>query len=563
MNRGHTTVLMLAFFFLATGSKAQKQINIDYGVISDTVKNLLGGNRGKSFDPETIQILHDEGIKYIRTHDFHGILDYSDYSDFWNSDGLGHDTINQDFDPQCPDDYHWEWADSIVNMIINNSFEVFFRLGVSYPNPDIYPLSPTSPPCDSPETPYHFTRFASLAKQTYRHYCEGWSNGYAYAIRYWEVWNEPGGVFWKGSVNQFYSMYKAVADSLKNYAPDIKLGAPGALPETARGENRQYREDLIASCAAYGVPLDFYSWHLYGAKNPYGIKAYADTIRTILNANGFFQSENIISEINNTLGSALDTFAMSPYGAAYYLSIILTAQVAPVDKLLWYPSGVGIVDNNYTRTNVGMTFFHTLQENTPLVIPNDGNEVVEGKESSYENNFMVLSSKSSDSSKVSVLISNLQSDNTLINLRLENSPWSDEDSLKITRHMVSDQYVHYVGEEYIPGSPTLVLENQSCPNPGILFIEIEKIENNTGIKEPKNREVNIFPNPTTGRIRITNVAGLAIEVLDPLGRRVFHRAENQEEQVSLDFSGKMRGVYLVKCYRRASGWQYIKKIVVL
>jgi len=549
-------------FFIKEYFTQSSVITVNFTASVDTVKDLLGGNRGKSFDPNTIQIKHDEGIKFIRTHDFHGILDYSDYSDFWNTDGLGHDTINLSFNPYDPSDYHWNVADSIIDLIVSNNFKIFFRLGVSYPNPTIFPLAPTDPPCDDPNTPYHFFKFASLCKQTYKHYCEGWDNGYYYDVDYWEIWNEPGYLFWTGNVNQFYSMYKTVVDTLKSYAPGIKIGALGALPETARGENPQYREDFINNCAQYGLPLDFYSWHLYSINNPYAIKLYADTIRTILDSNGYTQAESIISEINNTLSLSLDSFAETPYGAAYYLSIILTAQEAPIDKLLWYPSGVGIVNQNRTRTTYGMTFFHLLQENTPIEVSNDGNEVVEGHYFDYEDNFMVLSAKSSDNNKLYILISNLQSNNTMITLNLENLPWTTADSVKITKTTVSDQYVCDVEEGYMQGSNTMNIDNQDCPNPGILFYRIEKISYSTNIDDQDNKAIAVYPNSSTGQIYLKNVAGFDIHIFDDTGKLIMSKTNNNKNILSIDLSKVTQGIYFVECYNGSSKKIFVKKILI-
>jgi len=558
---GFIKVFIFCLILITIKSNAQKIITVNFATSVDTIKDLLGGNRGKSFDPNTIQIKHDEGIKFIRTHDFHGILDYSDYSDFWNTDGLGHDTINLLFNPYNPSDYHWNVSDSIINLIISNNFKIFFRLGVSYPNPTIFPLAPTDPPCDDPNTPYHFFKFASLCKQTYKHYCEGWDNGYYFNIDYWEIWNEPGNLFWTGNVNQFYRMYKTVVDTLKSYAPDIKIGALGALPETARGANPQYREDFINSCAQYRLPLDFYSWHLYSMNNPYAIKLYADTIRTILDSKGYIQTESIISEINNTLNNSLDSFAKTPYGAAYYLSIILTAQEAPIDKLLWYPSGIGIVNQNRTRTTYGMTFFHLLQENTPIEVSNDGNEVVEGHYFDYEDNFMVLSAKSLDNNKLYILISNLQSNNTLITLNLENLPWTTADSVKITKTTVSNQYVCNVKKKYTQGSNIMNIDNQNCPNPGILFYQIEKISHSTGSDEQNNKFINVYPNSSTGQIYLENVAGFDIYIFDITGNLVAIQKQVKQNSISIKLPDIRNGIYLIHCIN-LNGKNYLKKVIM-
>jgi hypothetical protein len=542
---------------------AQKQIIVDFGTTVDTVKDLLGGNK---YFENTAELLHDEGIKTIRTHDYHGIMDYSDYSDFWDFDGQGNYTINQAFDPYDPIYYHWWAPDSVVNVIKTNGFDVFFRIGVSYPNPGIPPLPPYAPPCNSSGEQLDFSRFASLAKQTLRHNNEGWDNGHFFDINYWEVWNEPGGLFWDGSVLQFFKMYEAVCDSMKSYEPTIKIGAPGAVVTTTIGNNPEFRESFIDYCAQHELPLDFYSWHIYGAKNPYGIKSFADTIRNILDLKGYQQTESIISEINASLDSSLDTLSNSPYGAAYFLSTILTAQEGPIDMLMWYPSCVSVLSPNSgdtisSRPYYAMSCFHRLQDETPFVVMDNGNEVVEGNWDSFEDNFMVLSAKSEDEKKLYILVSNLQSDISALHIILQNLPWTDQDDLRITKSIINGQYVFHTEETYIQGASSIVIDNQNCPSPNVLFYQIEKVES-TGLVELNVQELELFPNPATNKFNITNVKDYDVEVIDITGKTVAGFSKIAGDNVMVNLSNEAKGVYLIKCLNKNNNHYKIGKVII-
>ena len=548
-------IVLLSIFNIVN---AQKNITVDFSTTVDTVKDLLGGNL--LFD-NTASLLHDEGIKMIRSHDFHHILDYSDYSTFWLTDGSGNYSLNMDFDPDNPDDYSWYNADSVISLIKNNDFDIFFRIGVSYPLGN--PLPPYLPPYDSPSDTLSFTRFASLCKHVVKHFNDGWDNGLYTNTQYWEVWNEPGGLFWDGTVLQFFKMYQAVADSIKNYAPSCKVGALGAVPLTSIGEHTAYREGFIHFCSQNNLPLDFYSWHLYGAKNPYGIKALADTIRFILDSNGYSNAENIISEINSDMDSTLDTLAISPYGAAYYLSTILTAQKSCIDKMFWYPSAVGILDKItgdtiHSRTYYAMTCFHDLQETTPIVVYNDGDIVVDGNWDQYETNFMVLSSKSEDSQKFSVLISNLSSNVDNVTLDLHGLPFTSNDTVRITKHVISNNYIFRTEETLVSGDSVLSIVNDECPNPGVVFYQLER-NTNTSVSQT-NKIIDIYPNPSAGIVTISDVKNKKVTIYDDLGHKVIEIPESNQETISFDLSKYGKGVYFVKIFNNQNS--ETKKIVI-
>ena len=540
-------ILPVIFLLISNITYGQKNITVDFSTTIDTVKDLLGGNL--LFD-NTVSLLHNEGIKIIRSHDFHNKLDYSDYSTFWNMDSSGTYSLNMAFDPNNTADYLWNKADSVISFIKNNNFDIFFRIGVSYPNTN--PLPPYKPPCNSSSDTLNFSRFASLCTHVVKHYNDSWDNGFNTNTKYWEIWNEPGGLFWHGTVRQYYKMYQAVSDSVKNYAPNCKIGAPGAVPSTSIGVDSAYRENFISFCSQNNLPLDFYSWHLYGYKNPYGIKKIADTIRTILDNNGYTNAENIISEINSKLDSTLDTLAISPYGAAYYLSTILTAQKSCIDKLFWYPSCVGIRDMAtgdiiYSRVYYGMTCFHDLQKYTPIEVANNGDIVVDGNWNNYETNFMVLSSKSEDNKRFSVLISNLSSNVDSVRLNLHGLPFTTSDTVKITKKIISDNYIFNTEETIVTGDSVLTINNINCPNPGVLFYQFEKgTISSTSEMEPNNM-ISIYPNPASTFVQIESkkLKGKNIQILDVNAKTVKTIIASDEKQ-TININKLQKGIYFIK-----------------
>ncbi len=108
-------------------------------------------------------------------------------------------------------------------------------------------------------------------------------------------------------------MYKQVADSMKAFNPNIKIGCPGAAKNAFYGGgnyislNQSYISNFFQYCQTNAVPLDFYSFHTYDRKNPYHIKQLADTISYFLNQYGFNNTELIVSETNVNTGGFVNT----------------------------------------------------------------------------------------------------------------------------------------------------------------------------------------------------------------------------------------------------------------
>lgn len=74
---------------------------------------------------------------------------------------------------------------------------------------------------------------------------------------YFEVWNEPDlKVFWKGSRDDYFRLYKITAEALKSVEPEVRVGGPATSGNLWLREFRQF-------CEREKVPVDFLSTHHY------------------------------------------------------------------------------------------------------------------------------------------------------------------------------------------------------------------------------------------------------------------------------------------------------------
>ena len=108
------------------------------------------------------------------------------------------------------------------------------------------------------------------------HYNEGWKDGFHYNIEYWEIWGEPDNIeLWDGTDEEYFEMYRIVANHLKNRFPDIKVGGYGCSGLYAAlnpNNNNEWFRALVPYFKNFikyvtsnetKAPLDFFSFHFY------------------------------------------------------------------------------------------------------------------------------------------------------------------------------------------------------------------------------------------------------------------------------------------------------------
>jgi xylan 1,4-beta-xylosidase len=85
---------------------------------------------------------------------------------------------------------------------------------------------------------------------------------------YWEVWNEPNIVYWKGTPAEFYKLYDYAADAVKRALPTARIGGPDVT-----GGGEKWLDGFLRHClldtnyvtGKIGSPLDLVLFHAKGA----------------------------------------------------------------------------------------------------------------------------------------------------------------------------------------------------------------------------------------------------------------------------------------------------------
>ena len=266
------------------------------------------------------------GIPYARNHD----------ASHWAGAGREHvvdvNCIFTDFDRDVndPSAYDFTLTDVYVNTCFDAGAEVFYRLGASIEH--WVKKYNTLPPADN-------QKWAEICEHIIMHYNEGWADGFRLGITYWEIWNEPDlnqKKCWGGTWEEFYELFAVTAAHLKKRFPQLKIGGPAIC---GIGDT-DFTEGLLKRLKKDNIPLDFFSWHLYG----YDTSWYENDInkvRNILDKYGYTETESILNEWNYVKDWS-DKYVYSieqiigMKGAAFTAAVMLIGQENPLDMLMYY-----------------------------------------------------------------------------------------------------------------------------------------------------------------------------------------------------------------------------------
>lgn len=482
-----------------------KVVHIDLSGTIGQPKKLLSVNAGPD---SAVKGYQECGINQIRTHDYYGPCDYWTYT--INALDYGSQTIHPAFNPQASTSYQWTNSDNKIDSIINFGFTPFFRLGISWPNSTNVPIFPPIDPSLN-----SFSKFASICKHTVMHYTTAWSKGRNYDIPYWEVWNEPDFAekFWFGTHAtplNYFRMYQAVADSIKAFNPQLKVGAPGLTYKAMLFSERAYREDFIAYCRLNNLPLDFYSWHLYDVKNPYAIKAYGDTIRNILDQNGFYHTESIITEINPGLGAP--QYNNTVKGATWIVSALITTNFSKVDNFFWYkgtllgPLVLADVNNtaNLNWNSHAYIAYKNFLNAVDSLVQHNGDEYNTTDFRNDVNNFMTIAGKSVNGDTVSLLVSNLNSAHNTIEIVINSIPWTGNTTIEqYSIRAPNDKLaLTKTNKNVSNGSLSHVINNAA--HPCAFLIKVYKSAGSAIENFMNATALTIYPSPTHDMLMISN-----------------------------------------------------------
>lgn len=304
-------------------------VKIDFGKTVGTIKPMHSVNNG----PTTSRgITNNEtyraaGIPYARIHDA------AFYAGYGGEHIVDVHAIFPDFgaDANDPASYDFTLTDEYLESIMGVGTKVFYRLGSKIEHSSKkYGVNP----------PPDFQKWAVICEHIIRHCNEGWADGHHYGIEYWEIWNEPdlAGPCWTGTDEQFFKLFETAALHLKACFPQLKIGGPAVC----RAGDEAYIGSFLKWMASHGVPLDFFSWHIYCIE-PELVSQSAALIRSLLDNYGYSQTESILNEWNyitawNPAEAIVESYRTigDMKGAAFTAAVMCEAQNAPVDQLMYY-----------------------------------------------------------------------------------------------------------------------------------------------------------------------------------------------------------------------------------
>ena len=239
---------------------------------------------------------------------------------------------NFDRDASDPDAYDFTLTDVYTARIIEAGSEVFYRLGSSIEH--WAKKYGTLKPRD-------FKKWADICEHIMMHYLEGWANGFTYGIRYWEIWNEPdldpddaeNKRTWGGTKLEFFDLYEVAAKQLKARFPQCMIGGPAVASSGA------WPREFLTEMHRRGVPLDFFSWHIYSPSVERFHKT-AGTMRQMLDECGYAGVPSILNEWNyvkdwsDLIGSTKVIKGLK--GSSHAAAVMCSSQGNPDVDMLMY-----------------------------------------------------------------------------------------------------------------------------------------------------------------------------------------------------------------------------------
>ncbi len=164
---------------------------------------------------------------------------------------------------------------------------------------------------------------------------------------YWELWNEPDGMYWKGTIDEFNKLYDYTAAAVKAAHPQARAGGP-ATTGPGRGRNADHFLDRFLEHCVHetnnltgktGAPLDYVSFHVKGGgyradpKNKpvdppstqWLMQQVATGYEIISRYPGLNQLECVLSEADPdgwAAGGAWDNKALNFRNTQYYASYV-------------------------------------------------------------------------------------------------------------------------------------------------------------------------------------------------------------------------------------------------
>ena len=277
-------------------------------------------------------------IPFGRLHDTGGGFGGSRYVDIPN--------VFPDFDADenDPASYDFAFTDVLIERMVKSGVMPYYRLGVTIENYIDIKAYRIYPPKD-------FAKWARICEHIIMHYNEGWADGFHYNIEYWEIWNEPDNYpeindnqMWRGTMEEYFELYKVASKHLKSRFPHIKIGGYGScgfyamnnvdVSKLAHSSSRteyfiEFFHKFFKFAKENELPVDFFDWHTYASLNNNVL--FASYPRKYLDEYGYPNCEIHVGEWNPGTKNR-----GTLYDASNILSNMIAMHSTPTDMMLYY-----------------------------------------------------------------------------------------------------------------------------------------------------------------------------------------------------------------------------------
>lgn len=451
---------------------AAEPLTVDASTVIGRIRPLHGVNNGPVNQGETVDVTaawKPLSIPSTRLHD----------SEWPTGDIVDIHAIFPDFnaDPSSPASYRFARTDDYIKPIIASGSGIVYRLGESIEHTKRKHFVHPPRDCD---------HWAQICLGIIRHYNDGWSEGYQYQIRYWEIWNEPENrpTMWSGTDADYIRLYVTAAKAIKAKYPDLKVGGPaaGASGDIVNGQYQptQFLRDLVKACRESQAPLDFFSWHTY-TNDPTLYAKKAHGIRQWLDAEGFSKTESHLNEWNflpgNDWGGMLNssdpgardrwyaTMGGVP-GATFVANALVGFQDVPLDVANFYSgdtSPFGLFERFGTpkKTYYSFLAFAQLMQTPQRVSLTSG----------QPGNHFGLAGLNDAHTELRILVSRQIASTDSQPLTIENLPWNGPSEMQVLHLDESHQLEVIQAAKFEASEKSLTVV---FPGNGVVLVKLRK-----------------------------------------------------------------------------------------
>lgn len=244
-------------------------VKVDFSISTGKVKPMHGMCNGPvSYGADLSEAFREIGVPIVR-------FDATDTAMSRCAVDISRIFKNPDADPSDPDSYDFACTDKYVDAAMYSGAKVIYRLGESLDLLGAVQMNMMS----------DIDALSRICVNVIRHYNDGWAQGRHYGIKYFELLNCPEG---KGDFSKVFEIYKRLANAVKLYDEDIKVGGLSF-------ESFADAKELLRAAKKNRIPLDFITVDCFSS-DPLSVRSDAESLVAFARNQGVGDVEIIVGK---------------------------------------------------------------------------------------------------------------------------------------------------------------------------------------------------------------------------------------------------------------------------